>query len=368
MEGIEYGREFERIERLLGSVDRPGDYCVGGRLYTPMPRVSVEGVPELSFPVPEAQIESLIAAAERAPFGRGTKTLVDTSVRDCRQIDAGSVHVGGRAWPHSFAKLLNAVADGLGLPGDRLGAELYKLLVYRPGGFFAEHRDTEKVPGMVATLSVSLPTAGAGGELVVRHGDRETTFDMCAEEPSELAYAAFYADCPHEARPVTDGHRVSLVYNLFLGSGDGGFGRAPDYGDLAAPVAGCLDEWREEGGTDKLVWVLEHAYSQDGLAFDTLKSTDAAVAEVLIEAADRADCAVHAAVLRIEELGMPTIDPVYGGGWGRSWEVEESATMEEVYDRWAALDGWVAPEGETDGARGEGVARLEEALARGVDE
>ena len=109
------------------------------------------------------------------------------------------------------------VAAGLGLPAERLGTELYKLLVYRPGGFFAEHRDTEKVPGMVATLSLSLPTPGAGGELVVRHAAREATLDMAALEPSELLFAAFYSDCPHEVLPVRDGHRVSLVFNLFAG-------------------------------------------------------------------------------------------------------------------------------------------------------
>ncbi len=79
VEGIEYGRERERLEQLLRSVDRPGDYCVGGRLYTPMPRVIVDGAGELSFPMPEAQIEALIRAAERAPYGKGTETLVDTS-------------------------------------------------------------------------------------------------------------------------------------------------------------------------------------------------------------------------------------------------------------------------------------------------
>ena len=44
---------------------------------------------------------------------------------------------------------------------------------------------------MVATLTISLPTVGAGGELVVRHGDREEVIDMNAAEPSELAFAAF---------------------------------------------------------------------------------------------------------------------------------------------------------------------------------
>ena len=280
IQGIEYGHEHERLEHLLRSVDCPGDYCVGGRLYAPMPRVVVDGAGELSFPIPDAQIGALIAAAERAPYGKGTETLVDTAVRDCWQIDATRVRLAGRAWPDSFATVIELVAAGLGLPADRLNAELYKLLIYRPGGFFAEHRDSEKVPGMVATLSLSLPTPGAGGELVVRHGGREEVFDLSAGEPSEMSFAAFYADCLHEVRPLAEGHRLTLVFNLFLGSSGDAPG-APGSSDLAAPVAECLARWRDEGVTDKLVWLLEHEYSEGGLSFDTLKNADAAVAQVL---------------------------------------------------------------------------------------
>ncbi len=349
IQGIEYGHEHERLEHLLRSVDRPGEYCVGGRLFTPLPRVVVDGAGELSFPIPRAQIRSLIAAAERAPCGKGTETVVDPTVRDCWQIDAEQVRLTGRAWPHSFRKVMDLVAAGLGLPAERLGADLHKLLVYRTGGFFAEHRDTEKVPGMVATLSLSLPVPGAGGELVVRHGGRQEVFDLNAAEPSELSYAAFYADCPHEVGPLAEGHRVTLVFNLFLDSADVAPG-APDYSDLAARVEECLARWRDEGVTDKVVWLLDHEYSEGGLSFGTLKNTDAAVAKVLGDAADGAECELHAAVLRIEEWGSPVYEPPSRWGWDREWDYygEEDGSdteMDEVHDRWEALDGWAARDG-----------------------
>ncbi len=332
-------------------MDHPGDYCVGGRLYTPMPRVIMDGGEELSFPIPDAQIRALIAAAERAPYGKGTETLVDRSVRDCWQIDATRVRLAGRAWPDSFAKVMELVAAGLGLPAARLDVELYKLLVYRPGGFFAEHRDTEKVPGMVATLSLSLPTPGAGGELVVRHGGREEVFDLNAGEPSELAFAAFYADCLHEVRPLAEGHRIALIFNLFLGS-SGDTAGAPDYSDLAAPVAECLARWRDEGSTDKLVWLLDHEYSEGGLSFDTLKNADATVAQVLGDAAARVDCELHAAVLRIEEFGLPQYGALlddWDWGWDREWadyqDVGPEAEMGAVEGQREALDGWATRDG-----------------------
>ena len=91
------------------------------------------------------------------------------------------------------------------MPAEHAEAHLYKLLVYEPGGFFFAHRDTEKVAGMVATMVLSLPVAGAGDDLVIRHKDRETVVDLRTVEPSELAFAAFYADCIHETRRVSAG-------------------------------------------------------------------------------------------------------------------------------------------------------------------
>ena len=327
------------IEKLLVSVDRPGDFSSHGRLLSPMPRLDVKGAGALSFPVPEAQVQALIAVAARAPYGKGPATVVDRTVRDCLQIDAPRIRLAGAGWRDTFGRVLTAAADGLGCPVDRLDAQLYKLLIYEPGGFFASHRDTEKTDGMIATLSIALPVAGAGGEIVVRHRGRERTIDMTATEPSELAFAAFYADCEHEVRPVTEGYRLSLVFNLCLRPGDTDTPRtAPDYEQQVDRLARRLAAWRQDGA-EKLAWVLEHEYTEAGLSFDVLKNRDAAVARILAAAAGRADCALHAAILHLEEWGAASYS-----GWG--WdEPDENMEMEEVEDYRQWLDGWVAPDG-----------------------
>ena len=342
---VDYAADWQPLEQLLESVNRPGDFCAHGRVFAPMPRLEVDGVGTLSFPVPEFQVRALIGVAERAPYGKGEETLLDTSVRDCRQIDSARIRLGGGAWPETFSGLLNAAAEGLGCPPERLDAQLYKLLVYETGGFFAAHRDTEKADGMVATLSVSLPVSGAGGELVVRHRDREVSIGMTASEPSELAYAAFYADCSHETRPVTEGFRLSLVFNLSLLPGDTETPRhAPDYTDLVDPIARELSAW-DDGGPEKLVWLLDHDYSEAGLSFDALKNADAAVGGVLKRAADRADCALYAAIVHIREEG--TADYVYGGyhdRWHRH-DDEIEAEFDEVLDGRYWLDSWTGVDG-----------------------
>ncbi len=336
-------RVADAIEKLLRSIDRPGDFCVHGRRFAAMPRLRVKGAGALSFPVPETQIRALIGAAEPAPYGKGTETVVDRSVRDCWQIGPERVRLAGAAWPETFADILETAAVGLGCAPDRVDARLHRLLIYEPGGFFAPHRDTEKADGMIATLSVSLPTAGTGGELVVRHRDRERTIDMTTGEPSELTFAAFYADCTHEIRPVTEGHRLSLVFNLCLRPGDDSPREAPDYTAEVVQLAERLAEWRARGGTDKLVWLLDHDYSEAGLSFGGLKNTDAAVARVLTQAAERVECEAHAAVVHIEQYGGADYT---GRGW--DWgdgEDEDEWEMGDVDDSREWLDGWARPDG-----------------------
>jgi hypothetical protein len=82
---------------------------------------------------------------------RGWGTVVDTEVRRTWQIGAEAVQIYGSHWQESLADIVSRCALGLGVLKP-ISAELYKMLLYDTGGFFLPHRDTEKVPGMFATL------------------------------------------------------------------------------------------------------------------------------------------------------------------------------------------------------------------------
>ena len=127
---------------------------------------------------------------------------------------------------------------GLGVTGPVV-ADLYKLLVYDPGSFFVNHRDTEKAAGMFATLIIVLPSIYTGGALLVRHRDREARLELSCPEPSQVAFAAFYADCVHEVLPITSGYRLALVYNLRR-QGRGQLPEPPNYDTEQTRVAALL--------------------------------------------------------------------------------------------------------------------------------
>ena len=320
----------------LRSVDRPGDFCVGGQRQIFMPAIDVDGVGRIALPLLPAQAERLVAAAEAAPYGRGEQTLVDRQVRKTWQLEPGAVRIGGRQWEKTLAELVAGAALGLGIH-DPVAAEFYKLLIYDAGSFFVDHRDTEKVPGMFATLVIALPSAHSGGELVVRHLDREVVFDLHSEDPSEVGFAAFYADCVHEVRPVTTGCRLTLVYNLrFLGRKRPL--TAPDHGAERGRTAELLRSWPAAADApDKLILPLEHAYTPAELSFGTLKGADAGIASVLVAAAAQADCDLHLALVSIEESGSAE----HTG----DWEDEDELEVLEVCDRSLILSEWRRPDG-----------------------
>ena len=332
---LEYNQDLKPLEELLSGVNRPGDFFVHGAVEMPMPKIEIEGVGVLSFPVPAAQIAALIQQATRAPYGQGAETILDESVRKVWQLPADKVRISGKSWAASFGGIMNQVTAGLGCEGLAVTAELYKLLVYDTGAFFLAHRDTEKADGMFGTLVIVLPSTHRGGELIIRHGAREVAVDMSRADVSEVGFAAFYADCEHEVRPITEGDRVCLVCNLIQQRDTKRRGeslRAPDHEEQIAAAAELLDRHLPPSGEPvKIAWLFEHRYSPDGLSFAGLKSADAARAQVLAQAAERAGCAAHLGIVHIEESGAA--EEIYQDyktrRWGRHEDVDDENEDED---------------------------------------
>lgn len=353
---VPYYRGPQELQDILAAVQRPGDFFVHGSLDGPVPRIDVDGVGTLSFPLPDTQAASLIAQCERAPYGRGTETIIDTSIRRVWQLAPQKVAVGGKSWATTLERVLAMVAAGLGYADKNVSADLYKLLVYDEGAFFKAHRDTEKADGMFGTLLIVLPSMHAGGDLMIRHAGREAVLALNSSEVSELTFAAFYADCEHEVLPVTQGNRLCLVYNLIRREQRKTDERqslvAPNHEDAIAASAEMLGNFfTGDNAPRKLAWLLEHQYSPGGLSFAALKNADAARAQVLRAAAARAGCALHLGIVHIEEYGPAEIVN-FNLGQSYSWDVDygdgehEVASSEdyevlEVLDGWQYVDEWV---------------------------
>ncbi len=296
----------EHLLEALAGIDRPGDVVAAGDWELTMPGLEVEGLGTVGLPLSKGQARALIRKCRQAPYGKGTQTLVDTNVRRVWEMDPAQFELTNPKWDALIESIIDEVKQRLGLDECRLSAHLYKLLLYEKGSFFLPHRDGERLDAMVATLIVALPSTHEGGELVVRHEGREHEIAFPgAASGLEASYAAFYADCSHEVRPLRSGYRLCLVYNVTLARSRRRGKRidAPSYGAVTARVAELLGAWHETDETQKHAVTLEHAYTRDGLSLDRLKGADRARAEVLFDAAEQAGCVAHLALLTLWQLG-----------------------------------------------------------------
>jgi 2OG-Fe(II) oxygenase superfamily len=210
-------RIAERLQAVFERIDRPGAFCVRGALGVVLPGLEVEGMGSIGLPLTAAQARALRRRCEQAPYGKGTQTLVDTRVRRVWRLAPSRFALTNPAWPEFLGVAVARVQAELGLERQRLTAHLHDLLLYEEGCFFKAHRDGEKRDRMVATLVITLPAVHGGGELVVRHEGQEQIVDFSRPEGRhQIQFAAFYADCEHEVKPLRSGHRLCLVYNLAL--------------------------------------------------------------------------------------------------------------------------------------------------------
>ena len=329
---------------ILESVQRPGSFATSGVVSPFFPDLQVDNVGRIGLPLCHAQAMELKSQCEQAPFGRREETIVDTSVRNALQLDASKLKIGSNM-KKVVASLIPSLATELGCDRIKVTARPYKLVLYEKGGFFLPHRDTEKVNGMFATLVIQLPAEHSGGQLVVQHNREEKVFDFAKDSASKIFYAAFFADCRHELRPVTSGLRLCLIYNL-VHSNSTSAPTPADHSQAVSRIVQAVRNWSvDQNAPAKLIYVLHHEYTEAGLSFSGLKNRDRAVADAVRQVAQEAELKVYLAIVTKNESGSAEGGRSYykRRRWGYDYESEDPDdwSMCEVCDSDVTLGNWV---------------------------
>ena len=266
------------------------------------PGLRVKGLGEIAFPLQASQVKELTALAEAAPYGKGTRTVLDETIRKCWQVDASCFSFDSPQWKKFLKQTLAVISEDLGIRG-KISAHPYKLLVYGKGGHFKAHKDSEKLDAMFGTLVIALPSKHEGGRLCIRHDGREIEVDFSNEiHRHEFQHAAFFADCEHAVEPVRSGYRCCVVYNLRLDEGDAGLLNL----SLTAQARSLLPSLAalKKAGAGKLRAVLlDHSYTEANLALRNLKGNDQARANALLAAAEEAGFTAHLALVTCHKSG-----------------------------------------------------------------
>jgi len=281
----------------------------------------------LKLPVKPSRAKALIKKARPAKYGLKDKTLLDPQVRHVWEIPKSHIKIDKRRWNKTLNPILLELKKQLGLQDkQQLSAQLHNFLIYEKEQFFQSHQDTEKTDNMVATLVILLPSRYRGGTLLVENQGDSQRYPSTSAPQNKLTFIAFYADCQHEVKPVTEGYRIALTYNLIL---------KPSKETVALPIAkdaqqsldkavinflqptllqktGDMSSHRSTQ-SNKLVYLLDHEYTVNGLKWDNLKASDQIRAQALLQTAQQNDLEIFLTLADIHEIW--DCESSYDGGY-----------------------------------------------------
>ena len=284
-------------------------------------------------------------------------------MRDTWEISNRKIRIDEARWKRTLEPVLKEIGHQLGLPGDgKLSAVLDKLLVYTPGQFFAAHQDSERADDMIGSLVVELPSRSSGGSVLVHHQGQKRIFRGAKRGPKDLSLLAFYADCHHEVKPITSGYRVVLTWHLLhraaashrvLHPGtrsDDLTARAREYFSTAvAPRYGNRPPERP----DRLIYLLDHQYTEKSLGWTRLKNGDRLRVAALRQAAEQLDCESYLVLADVHENWSCEEEGYDWRGHSRDDEFDDEDstdkssehTLGELCDSSVELRHWVGPDG-----------------------
>lgn len=340
--------QFEtKLINALADIKGSGSFLSADNQPFVFPGLEIKGMDEVAFPLNTLQIKELIKHARKAPFGKGAETILDPNVRSAWEIDASEISFNNPDWKKFIAKITEDIKPDLGIENHTISANLYKLLIYEEGDFFLAHKDSEKEKGMFGTLIVGLPSKHTGGELLIRFDGMEVSVDF-----SELAgqykmpYVAFYADCDHEIKPITSGHRVCLVYNLVQTKGKAKIQLEP-LSEHVEGLSNILKICEEDKDIPKIV-LLGHQYTPSNFTMEALKLNDRPKAEALMAAAHKIGFYAKLGLVTSYQSGSLEYESKRSSR-KRSYydedesdeELTENGEMGEIYDEYLTIEHWM---------------------------
>ena len=240
----------------------------------PNPGLTIEGDNLIPLPLKKDDAQIIKAVCRQAPFGHGDKTIVDTSIRNTWELDASRFDLKNPEWAAFFDEILQNSAAGLCL--GKVVASPYKLLLYESGSFFKPHKDSENEKGMIGTYIVCLPSQHEGGDVLLSFGSQVNRASTAPTSKFDLTTISWFSDVTHEVTKLTVGYRLVLTYKIFVTT------------DASLSASTVLDEterlkyqlsrWKSQPfHYDKIMYPLDHLYTETSLCLANLKGRDRAV-------------------------------------------------------------------------------------------
>ena len=130
---------FQSLEGLSA-----GSFALSSKIdNAPSPGLFVRSVGSIGLPLSTRDAHLIAQACHQAPFGQGSETVVDRTVRNTWELNADQFEFRNSLWTKFVNGLSPDLAKGLGIPEEAssMQLQLYKLLLYEKGAFFNKHRE-----------------------------------------------------------------------------------------------------------------------------------------------------------------------------------------------------------------------------------
>lgn len=124
---------LKKLSQELSKIDRPGSFCVSGSVPAVLPGLEVEDLGPIGLPLTAKMAKEMMKHCDQAPYGKGEKTIVDTSVRRVWRMEPDRFSLTNPDWKRFIEETVSKVQNELGLERQQLESHLYDLLLYEPG-------------------------------------------------------------------------------------------------------------------------------------------------------------------------------------------------------------------------------------------
>ncbi|MCJ1286576.1 hypothetical protein MMC26_005922 [Xylographa opegraphella] len=284
--------DVEIKKTLLAALQNIDDHSAGtfaafGTLSSaPNPGLYIERLGSIGLPLTASDAHRFVSIGHQAPFGKGSETIVDTTVRRTWELNPSQFRLRNPAWSETVDGILVKAAADLGIEAKSMHAELCKLLLYEEGAVFEKHTDTEKVHGILGTLAIALPSPHAGGAVEAVFGGERRLLETAPTSDLDFSWLVWYADVEHAVQKITSGYRLVLTYNL-VNRATGESRCAASLVNDKQMIVEALRDWNTIHQRCPRYWpltyMLEHKYTEANLRFDHLKDHDRVRAHCLPE-------------------------------------------------------------------------------------
>eukprot|EP01031_Cornospumella_fuschlensis_P026529 gene26529-32060_t len=145
----------------------------------------------------EPNVSKMLKLAKPSPYGKGSKTVYDRTVRDGKELKHGRDFVIENE--EDFLSLLSVesselICDQLFPGATDIDYKINKIAIYEKGGHFKVHRDTAYASNHRGTLLIALQSPHRGGDLVLGGGARQVVWKTADADADDARPSVLSAD------------------------------------------------------------------------------------------------------------------------------------------------------------------------------